>query len=148
MKIYSEKELSGILEKHRLWLEDDGGERADLRYANLRYADLLSANLHYANLRSANLRYADLRSANLLSANLHSADLTHAKGIYLLPVQDVRGHCFAHAIETDNGWRIRADCRDFSIEEAKTHWGESYRGNREQGDMYLYAIEWLERKLA
>jgi hypothetical protein len=38
-------------------------------------------------------------------------------------------------------------CRDFSTEEAKTHWGDNYRGDREQGDMYLYAIEWLERKL-
>ena len=48
--------LKEILRKHLAWLNDDpGGEKANLRYADL----------SYANLRSANLRYADLRSANL-----------------------------------------------------------------------------------
>jgi len=89
----SEK-LKEVLEKHSQWLRDgEGGERADLRYAdlssaNLSSADLRSANLHYANLSSADLRsadlssanlsYADLRSANLSSANLRDADLSSA----------------------------------------------------------------------
>lgn len=104
--------LKEKLESHKLWLEDSGGERADLRGADLR-----------------------------------GADFRRAKGIHLLPVQDSRGHSFAHAIETESGWRIRVGCRDFSIEEAKAHWGDAYKGDREQGDMYLYAIEWLERKI-
>ena len=42
---------------------------------------------------------------------------------------------------------IRAGCRFFTIEQAKEHWGESYEGDREQGDMYLHAVEWLEKKV-
>jgi hypothetical protein len=65
-------ELKLILDKHRLWLNNNNeGDRADLRYANLR-----SADLRYANLSSANLSSADLRSADL-----SSADLSSAKGV-------------------------------------------------------------------
>ena len=42
-------ELKEILEKHKKWLNDeDGGERANLRYADLRGADLLGADLDYS----------------------------------------------------------------------------------------------------
>ena len=48
--------LQVILQKHKAWLNDeDGGERADLRAANLRGADL-----SYADLSDADLSYADL----------------------------------------------------------------------------------------
>ena len=63
-------ELAAVVEAHRLWLAGQGGERADLRYANLSYANLSYANLSYANLSYANLRYADLRYADLGDANL------------------------------------------------------------------------------
>ena len=68
-----------ILEKHAKWLRgEDGGERADLRDADLRGANLHSANLSDADLCGANLRGADLSGANLRDANLHSADLRDA----------------------------------------------------------------------
>ena len=61
-----QQELKNTLEKHRKWvLGEDGGSRANLRDADLRYA-----NLRYANLRDANLRYADLEDADLRYANL------------------------------------------------------------------------------
>ena len=45
-------DLKTILEKHKMWLNDeDGGEMADLREANLRGADLYEANLREADLR-------------------------------------------------------------------------------------------------
>ena len=91
--------------------------------------------------------HANLRGANLGGADLRGADLRWAKGFHLLPVQDMRGYSFAHAVECEGGWRVRASCRDFSIEEARAHWGEDYKGDREQGDMYLYAIDWLEKKI-
>jgi len=84
MRDISKEELKDIISKHSEWLLDkDKGERADLSYADLRFADLRSANLRYADLRSANLRYAglrsaDLRFADLRSANLDSADLRYA----------------------------------------------------------------------
>ena len=88
-----QKELNEILEAHKMWLRDDGGERAnlsdadlyganlrdaDLRYADLSDANLSGANLSYANLRDANLRDADLYGANLSYANLRDADLSYA----------------------------------------------------------------------
>ena len=73
-----------ILEKHAKWARgEDGGERADLRAADLRGADLCDADLCNANLRDAdlsgaNLRNTDLSGANLRDANLHRADLSDA----------------------------------------------------------------------
>ena len=50
------KEIKKVLDSHQKWInEEDGGERADLRGANLREADL-----RWADLRGANLRWADL----------------------------------------------------------------------------------------
>ena len=55
MKITQEK-LNEIIASHGKWLKcENGGERADLRYANLRYADLYNANLCNANLSGADL---------------------------------------------------------------------------------------------
>ena len=170
--------LGIALGMHKKWLEGDGGARfvcpgADLRRSNLsgsnlsgsnlsgsdlsgsnmRYSDLSDSDLSYSDLSGSDLSgsdlsYSDLSYSDLRGSNLSDSDLSGSLGFILLPVQDARGYSFAHAVECDTGWRIRAGCRDFSISEAKQHWGESYRGDREQGDMYLYAIEWLERKLA
>ena len=75
----TQAELKIKLELHLKWLHgEDGGERANLRIADLSGADLRSANLRSADLRSANLSGANLRSANLRSANLRSADLSGA----------------------------------------------------------------------
>ena len=46
MKRITSDELTEILRKHKLWLDDEpNGERADLSYAYLRNADLSYANL-------------------------------------------------------------------------------------------------------
>ena len=77
-------ELKTMLEKHKLWLDDEeGGKRADLEDANLEGADLRDADLRGANLRGANLQDAylqdaNLQYANLRDANLRGADLQHA----------------------------------------------------------------------
>ena len=56
MKTYTQEELAVIIEKHGKWLNDEeGGE-----HANLSYANLSRANLSYANLTGANLSYANL----------------------------------------------------------------------------------------
>jgi hypothetical protein len=60
--------LRDILENHKKWLTNDGGERANLSGADLRWA-----NLSGANLRGADLRWADLRRANLSEADLSEA---------------------------------------------------------------------------
>src|SRR5574343_272463 len=69
-------ELKEVLDKHTLFLKGkDGGERADLRYANLNDANLIDADLRYADLRYADLSGADLIDANLRCANLSGANL-------------------------------------------------------------------------
>ena len=76
-------ELQKVLENHKLWLNGEGGERADLRgvdlrYIALHYADLRHADLSDANLSDANLSHANLSDANLSHANLRGANLSHA----------------------------------------------------------------------
>ena len=56
-----EKQLKNVLKLHQKWInEEPGGERA-----NLREADLWGANLWGASLWRANLWEADLRGSNL-----------------------------------------------------------------------------------
>ena len=65
------KELERVLEAHKKWLvEENGGERVDLRWADLRGADLRWADLRKANLSGANLSGADLNGADLSGADL------------------------------------------------------------------------------
>ena len=79
MRTISYQELQIILEKHKRWLNGEyGGERADLRGANLRRADLSGANLRRADLSGADLRGANLSEANLSEADLSGADLRGA----------------------------------------------------------------------
>ena len=68
------EEIKKVLELHKKWLNNEqGGEKA-----NLRWADLLEANLGGVDLREANLSEADLREAYLSWADLRGADLTEA----------------------------------------------------------------------
>ena len=127
---YTPNEIAEMLRKHALWLaREGGGEPADLS--------------------DADLSRADLSRARLRGVDLSGVDLRGAKGIYLLPVQDPRGYSSPHGILcSDSQWRIRAGCRFFTITEAREHWGKTYKGNRRIGDMYLAAVDWLEKVIA
>ena len=60
------EEIKKVLDLHKKWLKNEqGGEKANLR----------GANLSEANLREANLSGADLSWASLSRANLRGADL-------------------------------------------------------------------------
>ena len=75
----TQEELSEVLIKHQLWLEDEGeGERASLDGANLYGASLNGANLYGASLNGANLERASLEGANLYGASLERANLNGA----------------------------------------------------------------------
>ena len=116
---------------------------ADPRGADLRGADLRGADLRGANLRGANLRGANLRDANLRYADLPDADLRGAKGIRVLHCNDPRGYRPIAQESSDGAWIIYAGCRRFTVDEARAHWGDGYVGEREIGDAYLRAIDWL-----
>jgi hypothetical protein len=113
LRIITKDELVEIIRKHALWLVDENeGERADLRFANLSFADL-----SFANLRSANLSFANLRSANLQ-----------------LVGQDIRGYLFWSFANDDGVVVLRAGCREFiGIAAARAHWTERH------GDDVLHA---------
>ena len=71
------EKLQKILEKHKLWLNDEpSGERADLRWADLRWANLSGANLSGANLSGANLSGADglLSAVNFMEAHFERTE--------------------------------------------------------------------------
>ena len=71
--------LKDVLDKHLKWLRDeDGGERANLSWADLSGADLSGADLSRANLSRADLSRADLSGADLSWSNLSWADLSRA----------------------------------------------------------------------
>ena len=73
------KEEIEVLQRHAKWLKnEEGGEKANLRGANLWGADLQGANLWGADLQDANLRDADLWDANLRGADLRGANLRGA----------------------------------------------------------------------
>ena len=71
-------DLKKILDEHLLWLNGEGGSRADLFGANLSGADLFGADLRGADLRGANLSGADLCNADLFGADLSGANLRDA----------------------------------------------------------------------
>ena len=71
--------IKKVLDLHKKWLNNEqGGERADLRGADMSGANLRRADLRGAGLREANLREADLREANLSETDLREANLSEA----------------------------------------------------------------------
>ena len=72
-------EIKQVLDSHQKWINgEDGGEKADLREADLSGADLREANLSGADLSRADLSWADLREADLSKADMREANLSGA----------------------------------------------------------------------
>ena len=93
----TKQELNEIVASHGRWLADKSiGERADLRYANLRGADLRGADLRYANLRDTDLSYADLRYADLPAIILQVGPIGSRKDyvVYNVCNDNIRGGCW------------------------------------------------------
>ena len=100
-------ELNQVLDQHKLWLDGKGGERANLKDANLeganlRGAILMGANLRFANLSGSNLIGANLEDANLIGADLRDANLTGAN----LTGANLTGANLTGAILPDISWII------------------------------------------
>ena len=82
------EEIKKVLDLHKKWLNnEDGGERANLRWADLSCVNLSGAKLRLADLRETTLRLADLRLADLRETTLRLADL---RGAFLCGA-DLRG---------------------------------------------------------
>ena len=74
----NKSDIKTILIEHEKWLNENGGQRANLEDANLKDAYLEDANLKDANLEDANLKDAYLEGAYLKRANLKGANLEGA----------------------------------------------------------------------
>ncbi len=82
----AQAEIVRMIADHKLWLDQEGGKRADFSGMNLVGANLKGANLKGANLKEANLKGANLKEANLVRANLEGANLegAHLEGADLI----------------------------------------------------------------
>jgi hypothetical protein len=124
---YTQEQLAEILEKHKLWLNDKGGERANLAGASLVGARLAGANLAGARLDGANLIGANLDGANLAGASLVVANLDGAKrfgktlshfarwdGLYKYSVEI--------AVCTDGSVIVKMGCKELTPQEWERNW--------------------------
>ena len=127
-----EAQLNEILEKHKKWLNDEpGGERANLREADLWGANLRGANLREASLRGANLRGANLRGANLRGANIRGASLRGAN----LRGADLWGANLREAYLREADLR-RADLRRADLQKANLRGADLQKANLREADLW------------
>ena len=148
------KEEIEVLQRHAKWLKnEEGGEKADLRGANLRGANLWGANLRGANLwganlrdadlRDANLRDADLRDANLRGADLRDANLRGAAGkiLYFGPIGSRQG--ITYVTKTERTIHVHCGCFYGTLEEFAAKVEEKH-GDSQHGKSYKAAIEFIK----
>ena len=102
-------------------------------------------NLQGANLQGADLRYADLQDANLQGADLYGAYLADGVKATAGPARRAtRADGYEFFLwPTDAGWRVKAGCRFFTMDEAWRHW-EAKRGNTPLGDESLDILTMFE----
>jgi len=133
--------VQGILDKHKKWLDGEGGERADLRSADLYKADLYGANLRRADLCEADLRWADLRWANLREANLREAYLREAnlRGARLLYLD---GNIGRHRVFAAGG-HIIIGCERHTYEHWLEHGEEIGRANEYSDTEIARYMTWI-----
>jgi len=157
VKTFTKEELAKVLELHEMWLNGvEGGEKANLRYADLSYAnlsnaylinaDLSKANLYKADLSDADLSYADLSNANLSNANLRSAHLYNAN-LYNANLQFTDIFCFTlgkhyaffHTGDRyEDGNYLKIGCHGFSLK----YWLDNYK---KIGEKEGYSKEEIKR---
>jgi hypothetical protein len=164
----NQEELNLVLAKHKLWLNREGGERADLRGAGLSMADLSKADLRMAELSGAilsltnlygvdfrgidlsgsNLSGADLRNANLTGADLLGADLFLAvicrtKGLCTAGPLGSRGDQLVMHRQPDGTLLFWAGCFSGTEDELRARVLETY-GDNKYAAQYMAALHCLK----
>jgi hypothetical protein len=115
---------------------------ADLRGAYLRGAYLRDAYLRGAYLRGADLCDAYLRGADLCGADLCGADLCGAdlRGAGFISDRVIDGglrsdgYRFLLARTEPGAWRIKAGCRNFTVDDGLNHWASTRPEGEALGD--------------
>jgi len=111
--------------------------RADFSLANFYGANFFRADFSLANFSRANFYGADFSRANFYGANFYLAE-----GV--LHVGPVDGWDM-YAVRWDDGPRIKAGCRWFTVSEARKWWGKGGApGNKpEHGPLMLAGLDAL-----
>ena len=106
-------QLKEIIESHQKWLNGDGGERAVLRYSDLRGCDLSGSNLSDCNLSDCNLSDCDLRGSSLRGCDLSGAKLwaTIGNGWEIISLQS-KPYCVTYTTD-----RLQIGCENHAISE-------------------------------
>ena len=87
----------------------------------------------------------DLRGADLSRADLSRADLRGAKHILVIPNHfDTRGYWPALLVEYKDGLHIQVGCRNYTLTEARNHWGAGYDGVTTIGYGYVWLCDYAE----
>ncbi|EAF5455150.1 pentapeptide repeat-containing protein [Listeria monocytogenes] len=158
-----QEELDIILENHGKWLRDEGGERADLKGANLSNAFLSNADLsnaflsdadlRHADLSNASLRHADLSNASLRHADLSNADLNwvnwrHVEGLTVIRVQvdtSRRNNQITYIKELEI-WIT--DCFQGTLDELKASVEQTHKDNEKLRKRYYRVIDFILNEVA
>ena len=113
MKTYTKDELGKILADHKLYLDGNGGKRANLSGSNLSHSDLSHSNLSDSDLCSSNLRGIDLSHSNMSGSDMRDSDLRNSnlRGTGLLIVTTSYA-----AIGYPDG-RLRYGCEERQMDE-------------------------------
>ncbi len=98
------------------------------------------ADLSGADLRGADLSGADLRGAVLSGADLSGADLSGASGVLVVGPCD---EWLMYAVSSDDGPRIKAGCRWFTVEEARAHWNGEHTIGPEHAAKMIAGVDAL-----
>jgi hypothetical protein len=116
--------------------------RAHFPGANFSGAHFSGADFSLANFSGANFSGANFSGANFSRANFYGANFSGAEGI--LHVGPVDGWDM-YAVRWDDGPRIKAGCRWFTVSEARKWWGKGGApGNKpEHGPLMLAGLEAL-----
>ena len=107
----------------------------------IRQAIKTGADLRDAYLRDADLGSADLGGADFGGADLGGADLGE-QWIVQGPARS-DGYFFTLTSFKDEGVRVKAGCRNFSLAEAREHWGKTRQGTP-LGDETFAILDCLE----
>ncbi|MBC1858246.1 pentapeptide repeat-containing protein [Listeria seeligeri] len=153
-----QEELDIILENHGKWLRDEGGERADLSYTELKNTKLRLADLSNANLRGANLRGANLRHVNLSNTDLANADLSdaylnwvnwrHVEGLTVICIQvdtTRKNNQIAYIKELDI-WTT--GCFQGTLDELKASVEQTHKDNEKLRKRYYRVIDFILNEVA
>ncbi|EHT9075510.1 pentapeptide repeat-containing protein [Listeria monocytogenes] len=143
-----QEELDIILENHGKWLRDEGGERADLKGANLSNADLSNASLRHASLRHADLSNASLRHADLSNADLNWVNWRHVEGLTVIRVQvdtSRRNNQITYIKELEI-WIT--DCFQGTLDELKASVEQTHKDNEKLRKRYYRVIDFILNEVA